>query len=247
MDINNLKISLHLSFLKFRMKTKQVLALSVVSTLIISLASCLSSSDQKGLSEGIIEYEAVAVDQSNPMANMAPSKMTVKFKENKMIAQMSAGMGVVSLSIVSDPDSRSLMEMVKVFTSKAAHVSDSNDVKMEMKNMPKIKIEETNDTKVIAGYKCKRAVVTYVELTDRAKYDIYYTDELDIKNSNWANAYYAIEGVLMEYQVDRYGMEMRFTASKVSKTEIDNSVFDLPKDYKLISGPEMNDIFKSLQ
>lgn len=229
------------------MRNRSFFAFGAVFSAVALIYSCTPSSDEKGLSEGIIEYDAVAVDQSNPMANMAPNKMTVKFKNNKLIAQMSAGMGVVSLSIISDPETRSLIEMVKVFTSKAAHVSDSNDVKMDLNTMPKVKITNTNDTKVIAGYKCKKALVSYVDQKDRPKFEVYYTTELNIKNSNWANLYSAIDGVLMEYQIDRYGMEMRFTASKVSKAEVANSTFDLPKDYKLISGSEMSEIFKSLQ
>ena len=50
----------------------------------------------KAVAEGVIEYSAVAIDQANPMANMAPSKMTVRFKNNKSIAEMSAGMGTLS-------------------------------------------------------------------------------------------------------------------------------------------------------
>jgi GLPGLI family protein len=220
-------------------------------TLIISVsilsAGCSSPTDEKFLEEGVIEYDATAVDQTNPMANLAPTKMVVKFKDNKLVAQMTAGMGVVSFSVISDPEAKQLTEMVKFLTSKSAHVSDSNEVRKENDSLPRVKIEPTNDVKVIAGYNCKKANVIYLDQKDRPGFTIYYTDELNIKGSNWSNHFSPINGMLMEYQVDRYGIEMRFTATKIKKEEVDNSAFDLPKEYKIISAAEMREIFKGFQ
>ena len=56
-----------------------------------------------------------------------------------------------------------------------------------------------------------------------------------------------IDGVLMEYQLKKFGLEMRFTAKMVKPEEIEDSTFELPADYKPISQQEMNELFEGLQ
>ena len=224
---------------------------------VLLMAGCKSSTDEKFISEGVIEYDAVAVDQSNPQAGMAPSKMSVKFKNDKVVVKMSAGLGVVGISIISDPEEKKYTEMVKIFSDKNAHISDSNEVKkLNDSLLSKMKIEYTEDTKVIAGYKCKKAVISFAGSTAKSptneyftkpSFSVYYTNDINIKHSNWATEYFPIDGVLMEYQLDRYGLEMKFTASKVIKSEVTDSDFELPADYKLITKDQFEEIFKALQ
>ncbi|MBL7888532.1 MAG: hypothetical protein JNL24_03205, partial [Bacteroidia bacterium] len=109
-----------------------------------------------------------------------------------------------------------------------------------------MEIIPTKEMKVIAGYNCKKA---HVKLKDEfgTEFDIFYTDELDIKNPNFANPYNMIDGVLMEYQLKKFGLEMRFTAKMVKPEEIEDSTFELPTDYKPISQQEMNELFEGLQ
>nr|MBA3706356.1 hypothetical protein [Bacteroidota bacterium] len=59
---------------------KQLLPHFIGLFLILLFAAC-KTTDQKFISEGIIEYDAALVDQDNPMATWAPSKMTIKFKD----------------------------------------------------------------------------------------------------------------------------------------------------------------------
>ncbi len=56
-----------------------------------------------------------------------------------------------------------------------------------------------------------------------------------------------IDGVLMEYKIKKFGLEMKFTAKSVAKQEIEDSEFELPKDYKKITEAEMTDLFIDLQ
>ncbi|HXC03192.1 MAG TPA: hypothetical protein VNZ86_00495, partial [Bacteroidia bacterium] len=64
---------------------------------------------------------------------------------------------------------------------------------------------------------------------------------------NWSNPYHEIDGVLMEYQLKRYGLELRFNAVSVSKASIDESIFTLPSEYKLISRAEMASKFSDFK
>ncbi len=209
------------------------------------LISSCGNSDEKFISEGVIEYTAKAVDEANPMASLAPNKMTISFKNNKSCAEMSAGMGLFSTSFISDPETKTLTQLVKLLNKKFSLVQHEKDIIEENKAYP-LEIIPEKETKIIVGYKCKKA---HVKLNDEygTEFDIYYTNDLDIKNSNFANPYHAVDGVLMEYQMKKFGLEMRFTAISVKNQDVDDAIFELPADYKRISQQEMNDLFLGLQ
>ncbi len=196
-------------------------------------------------SEGTIEYSAVAVDQANPMATLAPSKMTVKFKNNKSVAEMSAGMGLFTTSFISDPDAKTLTQLVKLLNKKLSLVQNEADIKKENDAYP-ADITLLKETKMIAGYKCNMA---HVKLKDDTgtDFDIFYTKELGINNPNFANPFHAIDGVLMEYQMKKFGLEMKFTAKSVKKENVEDASFERPAEYKAVSQAEMNTLFESIQ
>ena len=79
------------------------------------------------------------------------------------------------------------------------------------------------------------------------KFDVWYTDELNIKNPNDQTPYSQIDGMLMQYRLKRFGLEMEFTAKGVEKEKIADTEFELPAYYKVVSRQEMDDFFKSIQ
>ena len=56
-----------------------------------------------------------------------------------------------------------------------------------------------------------------------------------------------IEGVLMECQMKKFGLEMKLTAKSVTKEDIDDATFELPQAYKPVTRKEMNDLILGLQ
>lgn len=224
--------------------TKNRILYFIACLILLTVASC-THSDDKFISEGSIEYVATVVDKSNSMATMAPSKMVIKFKKNKSSVQMSAGMGLFNTSFVSNPETHTMLQLVKLLNKKYWLVQDENEIKKEIEKY-NIAIKPTTETKTIAGYKCKKFIVHYKD-DSSPDFDIYYTNELNIQNPNFANPFCSIDGVLMEYQMKKFGLEMKFTAKKVEKESIDDNVFQVPDDYKKITQKEMNELFGSLE
>ena len=82
--------------------------------ILFSLGSCKRNSQGSTSSQGLIEYDVVAVDPNNPMADLAPTKMLVKFKEKRSVAEMSAGMGLLTMTFVSDYNTKTMTQLVKL-------------------------------------------------------------------------------------------------------------------------------------
>jgi hypothetical protein len=225
------------------MKKRFIHCISFFLVLIV-VGSC-GGGNGKAADEGTIEYSASVVDQNNPMATLAPSKMIIKFKNNKSCAEMSAGMGLFCTSFISDPEKKTLTQLVKLLNKKLSLVQNATDIAKENASY-KFEITPLNETKMIAGYMCQKS---HVKIDDdfQTEFDIFYTMELKIDHPNFANPFHMIEGVLMEYQMKKFGLEMKFTAKTVKKEDIDDATFELPADYKPVSAEEMNSLFESLQ
>ncbi len=219
----------------------------VTLTIAFSWLSCgAPEKEDSRISEGVITYSAELVDISNSMAELAPSKMTVKFKNNKTAVQMNAGMGILTLTFISNPESKTFTQMVK-FTGNPSKAVIQNAEEIQKENeLFNIEVIPTNQTKIIAGYKCKKARIHY-KGGEPIDYDIYYTNELNINNSNFSNPYYKLDGVLMEYRIKKAGLEMQFVATSVTKETVDDTTFEIPPDTKIITMEELSEILTSFQ
>ncbi len=178
------------------------------------------------------------------MASLAPGKMTVKFKKELFASEMSV-MGVFTTTFISNPIKKNLTVLVKMFDVKQACIDDEKAIKAEC-DAYKLEFEETKETKVIAGYKCKKVIVTMSD-DPTIKYDVYYTEELNVTNPNFSNPYNKINGMLMQFRLKKFGLEMEFTAQGVTKEDVPDETFELPAYYKVITKAEMDEVFKSIQ
>ncbi len=214
---------------------------------IVFLAACGNSHKNNGISEGTIEFEATAVDQNSPLADMAPKSLLVKFKNNKSYAEMSSAMGLLTITYISDLDAKTLTQLVKVVYKKNICIQNSDELDKEITKVPKPKVKYLKDTKVIAGYKCKKANISYDD-PKLPTFDVYYTDEIALEKPNWFNEFREIDGVLMEYQLKRYNIELKFTAKTVTAEPISDDQFKVPDDdYRNVTQKELEEIFSGLQ
>ncbi len=228
----------------FLRKTKRILSFFYLVSLLI-LSSCGDSKrTENSLTEGLIEYNAEVVDQSHPMAGLAPSLAIIKFKGNKLQVEMST-MGIFNTTFISDPHKKTLTQMVKFMDIKNACIQGESDLVAESKNY-ELKLEEVKGTKKIAGYDCKKVKATMVS-DPNVTFDVYYTDELGLDSINNIGPYKEIKGMLMQYRLKKLGLEMCFSATAVKKEEIKDEDFEVPAFYKIITRTEMEKLFEDIQ
>lgn len=201
--------------------------------------------DEKSISEGTIDFDVEVIDKSSSLSDMLPSKMTVKFKNNKSSVEMSAGMGLFSSSFISDPSLETFTVCLKILNKKLFTTQGKNEIDTENDKYP-IEITKTKDTKLIAGYNCTKAHVKPLD-PEKPEFDIFYTNEIQLKNPNFATPFHSIDGVLMEYQMKKFGFELRFKAKSVINNDIEDSIFEVPSDYKRITMEEIDELFLGFQ
>lgn len=212
-----------------------------ILAVVIFINGCTTYFDSGKVSEGIVEFDVSypELDPSSVLADLLPTKMVMKFKDDKFVTDLSAGFGMFKMSIVNDGDEKEFSQLVKLINEKFIVSYDEVAANKSLEKLQVARIEETGKTKMIADFKCKEAMV-HLEGDSSEPFTIYYTDEIKLANSNWFNIFSAIDGVLLEYQIERYNLCTRFKATKVIQQEIEDEAFDISEEYESITEDEMN-------
>jgi GLPGLI family protein len=214
------------------------------------LIGCDGKSTEK--SEGIIYYKVTypKMDKNNFMFEFMPKKMEMIFKNDKYMTNLSAGMGLFKTSFLVDKGEKEFSQLVKLVDKKYILTLKDEKIEESLKHLPSFTIEQTDDTKKILEYICKKAIITMNDGSNDA-FTIFYTDQINIESPNWCNQFKGIDGVMLEYQYEKYDVCMRFTATKIAYKKIDDSEFEIDKSYVSLSeadlDKEMQEIFDSFQ
>ncbi len=97
----------------------------------------------------------------------------------------------------------------------------------------------TSKTNVICGFNCKNAEVTFPE--DRSRvFDIWYTDEMNVKNPNASTPFSQIDGVLMSFFFIFGTAELHFDAETVYKKDIPDEMFERREKYIRVSKEQID-------
>jgi hypothetical protein len=107
------------------------------------------------------------------------------------------------------------------------------------------KIEYVNETKMIAGYECKKAIVTTVGKDKKEeKTEMWYCDKFENPNKDGKGRGQSImkglKGVPFEYSGGQGGMKFKMVAKEVSVEPVPDSKFELSTEgYKMMTMEEL--------
>ncbi|MBA4321939.1 MAG: hypothetical protein C0408_03905, partial [Odoribacter sp.] len=105
--------------------------------------------------------------------------------------------------------------------------------------------KKTGKTTVLCGYNCSNAEVTFP--SDRSKiYDIWYTNEIKVKNSNLSTPFSEIDGVMLSFFFFMGKSELRFEAETVYKKDIPDKSFERRPKFKLVNKESMDKIITDM-
>jgi GLPGLI family protein len=127
---------------------------------------------------------------------------------------------------------------------KYAIVSDmEDDSEKEAKELAdKAKVNVTSETKKIAGFNCKKAIVTYQDPNQDNKevsMTLWFTEELEADKGYMTGPMSKIKGAVLEYSIDQGVMSMVLSATSVTKEAVADQLFVAPPEYKQMTQEEL--------
>jgi hypothetical protein len=222
------------------MHTKIRLMAMILMALMISVQVFAGKKDFEGVMVYNITYPDSKLD-AQTMASM-PKTMKITVKGDMSKTEMSLGMGNTSTIFnAADETSTTLLEMMG---QKFAIKMSKEDIEKENAKMQDYSVEQTDETKDIAGYSCKKVLITYTQDGKTTTQEAWFTEELGEGAFNATNPIFKdIKGTLLEFTVNESGMTMTMTAVSVDKKKISDKEFDIPEGYKEVTQEELQSMF----
>jgi len=218
--------------------------LIIIITVLTLFVACDSSIFSGKLKQGTIEYKLEYLDDANekPIISLLPTEMKIQFKKGYYLQSVEGWMGIFRMAGVNNVKEKKKSALLKIMNKKYLYQVDGNSDGFGFNPMKDKKIELTKETKEIAGYKCKKANISW----NNYDFVVYYTDKIKIDEPNWNNPFPEIDGVLLEYQYEMFDIKTKVTATAVIKEDVPDDVFEIPAGYKNVSKKEMEDVINDL-
>jgi hypothetical protein len=153
--------------------------------LYLILPQCSIPNENNKISEGTIFYKIAYYHPQvlDVPQELLPGIMVMKFNNRYTNSTIEGFMGLFAISILSDLKEANSITMLKVFDKKYYYQGAVIASPDHPENPGTIKITLLDDEKIIAGLKCKKAQVEYVN-QEKNPFSVYYTTEIGPKNPN---------------------------------------------------------------
>ena len=177
--------------------------------------------------------------------DLMPKSMVLSFKDDKVLFEISTPIGNSGILNLSNPQEGIFDTYFSMFTLRYFYAGKPGEQHPGFEAMGGMEVRKTLRKSVICGYNCKNAEVIFP--SDRTKiYNIWYTNEINIKNPNSMNPFFRIDGVLMDFFFIIGRTELHFEAETVYKKDIPDNTFERREKYIRVSKEQIDVLINKL-
>lgn len=196
---------------------------------IFSFSVLLAQDDFEGKIVYSISYSNLPPQMKN-YESMLPKTISVNLKGNMSQVEQKQMMG--ASVVVSDMQAKTGFIEMEMGNQKL-RMKVSNDQFEEDSNKLN-NIEYIDESKTIAGYPCKKAIMK--DEKGNPAITVFYTEKI----KNQAQKEFAgLKGFPLQYQMTQQNMTMEMTATEITETSIDDAIFEKRDGYKDISKEDL--------
>jgi GLPGLI family protein len=208
--------------------------------------SCRNNTEQSVITAGRIDYKITYLnnDIDKRARNVLPSKMKLCFNEKQASNNIEGFMGMYKLNAFTNFHTRKCSTMLKVFDQHYLFKGNRDEQMCCFDTMDDMEIMETDETKMVAGFECKKAIVKLPATNE--SFIIFYTNQIKLRHPNATNPYRKIKGVLMEFELKLVHLNMRFVAESYHELDSASLEPDLNNQSKYVSRTQMTQILNKL-
>ena len=213
---------------------KKLFSIAICAIVLLSVKNLQAQTKVKGFAGTLKFAISYPGAEKDPIAQGAPSETSTKISGTKMRTVIS--IPNYSKSDIVDFSANTTLRLIEMMGQKFAIPMNSAQVDSMKKTETPLKITETKETKVIAGYTCTKYTA---EDEDGTIFTGFFTKEIVGDFDNWNSPFKGIKGMAFEYEMPSQGGSMKFTATEVKKEAIADSEFTIPEGYKVTTDAEL--------
>jgi GLPGLI family protein len=213
------------------------LRLRPILTLLLFITANSVLFAQKSIEEGKIVYEISFPDNDFDQQTLAmlPTESTMYFKGGVSRTELNMAMGMDNASIY-DGKTGKVTTLTNMMGNKTYMTMDESQEKTKTE---KPEIINTDETKTIAGYICKKSIV---KMKDGSTMEYYHTDKIASGMSGVPSGK-ELGGFPLEFAINQMGFKMKFTARTVAAEKVSDDLFKVPGDYKFVTPEDMRKMY----
>jgi hypothetical protein len=214
-------------------------ALLFTVILIFAACSCRKTGGRL-INQGEIHYDVQYEGHVTMMPKeLMPKNLVVSFKDDNIIYELISPFGNSGITNLSNPSKEIYDTYLSMFTIRYFYASKPGELYPGFDAMRGMEVKKTSRSAVICGFKCKNAEVTFP--SDRSKiYNVWYTDEIPVRNPNASTPFNQIDGVLMSFFFFIGRSEFHFEAQNVYRKDIPDKTFERKDKFKRVSKNDIN-------
>jgi len=223
-------------------KLSGIIIVALISFSIFSASTNAITKKKKGWKGSItysISYEGEGITPAS-VAN-APKKVVIKVMGNKSATEIVQGYTIITM--IENPEFDLGVQLIEVGEKKFAIKSKLSETNVDSLRKYDTEVDLVNETKIIAGYECKKAVITWIPrdtaLGEELIFNVYYSTELGDEKTNEGGQFAEIPGMLIEFQQILGKMIMKYSATTIKKGGVKEADFLIPTDYKVVTPEEL--------
>ena len=183
---------------------------------------------QKKISELTIVYNYTLSNtsstdptQGSPILNAIN---TIYIKANMSRSEITSSM--FSSATIYDAKSGSAVVLREVSGQKLLIRMTPENWQDKNKRYEGIHFNNVQESKIIAGYKCDKAVAT---TSDGFTISVYYTKDLVPENKDYDVQFKSLNGLPLEYELTKGSLQIKYVLASINLNPVPASKFDIPK------------------
>ncbi|MFC2091020.1 hypothetical protein ACFLT1_09630 [Bacteroidota bacterium] len=217
----------------------------LIPVLLLGLSGCKSNDNiVRELEAEHISYKVSYMEKmaGDIPTRMLPDMMEAYYTKRYIKTSINGFFGQFSLVQIADLRKNTVTTLLNFLGSKVAYQGKNGEIPAGIVPLDNPTCTLTQDTLSISGIHSKKAIIE----TDNDQFTIYYTEELDIRNPNLTTPYYFIDFVLSDFRVQLSVLKMRLILDNHEQIAVEESQFQIPEDYTLVSRTAMESIINNL-
>jgi hypothetical protein len=223
---------------------KKAITICIAFILVLISTNCTKNNNNTNISQGVLQYDITYINQTGKRIplQLMPKILEVKFNKDFSEYTIQDRLSLFCIQNIMNYNDNKHITLIKVFDKKYVYIGQTNEPAILFETSDAYKINYLNDTSRLAGFLCKKALITY----NKSIFSVYYTNSIKIEKPNKNTPYEAIDGMLLNFRLQLKSLEMQLNVKKFEHKMIDNSQFEIPKDYKVISRKQMEEIITTI-
>jgi hypothetical protein len=206
------------------------------------ISSCDSLSKVGSGLEGTIIFDvSYPYEAPTVMMDLYPKEMTVVFEKHKIHASLKSSYDMLTTDFIVDHSKKEFVQLLKNMSTRSAMRMNESETAAWFDDIIQYRLEKTPETKQICGYTCSKTIAHPLDAS-KPSIDIYATTDVGIDDSNWWNPYRGIDGFMMAYEIEQYGICMRMQARQITFEDVEPTEFEIPENYTLVDSNLMKEL-----